>query len=88
MQKAAVAILGRGAPPEGGAVVSIKVKALVGLMDLSDSLLHLSTPLISTGPGRYTGVEDCPRVALPRAIVGSDTPIFYLRVGDSVFCQS
>ena len=87
MQKAAVAILGRGAPPEGGAVL-IKVKALVGLMDLSDSLLHLSTPLISTGPGRYTGVEDCPRVALPRAIVGSDTPIFYLRVGDSVFCQS
>ena len=66
----------------------VKVKALVGLMDLSDSLLHLSTPLISTGPGRYTGVEDCPRVALPRAIVGSDTPIFYLRVGDSVFCQS
>ena len=57
----------------------------MGLMDLSDSLLHLSTPLISTGPGRYTGVEDCPRVALPRAIVGSDTPIFYLRVGDSVF---
>ena len=68
--------------------VVIKVKSLVGLMDLSDSLLHISTPLISTGPGRYTGVEDCPRVALPRAIVGSDTPIFYLRVGDSVFCQS
>ena len=68
---------------------SLKVnKALVGLMDLSDSLLHLSTPLISTGPGRYTGVEDCPRVALPRAIVGSDTPNFYLRVGDSVFSQS
>eukprot|EP00959_Pyramimonas_sp_CCMP1952_P313391 6559378-Pyramimonas_sp.AAC.1 len=28
------------------------------------SILHLSTPLVSTGPGRYTGVEDCPRVAL------------------------
>ena len=75
-------------PREARFFLILKVKALVGLMDLSDSLLHLSTPLISTGPGRYTGVEDCPRVALPRAIVGSDTPIFYLRVGDSVFCQS